>query len=247
MGPVVGHAVPGSSPAAWHHVGVNRSKTGMTRAAATTLTVALLLASCGGEADEAAEATPSPSVSPSPSSTVNVPASVELTEVGADLTFGDSATVIFEPNQKRGSVLELTVKKAVQGTTEDFSGFILDEYTRAATPYYVDVTVENVGESDVGGTAVPLWGVDATNTLLPPATFTTTFRRCPSEPLPKKFGAGKKLSTCLVFLAPEQGTLEGVSFRPNQAFDPIVWTGEIVTPKPEPKKNKNKKKSKKNG
>jgi hypothetical protein len=119
-------------------------------------------------------------------------------------------------------------------------------HTRWATPYYVDVTVENVGESNVGGAPVPLWGVDATNTLLPPATFTTTFRRCPSEPMPKKFGSGKAFSTCLVFLAPEQGTLEGVSFRPNQAFDPIVWSGEIVTPTPEPKKNK-KKNKKKNG
>jgi hypothetical protein len=28
-----------------------------------------------------------------------------------------------------------------------------------------------------------------------------------------------------------------VSFRPNQEFDPIEWTGDIATPKPEPKKD----------
>ena len=212
----------------------------ISRAAAVVATAAVVLASCGGAPAEEAAETPSPTVSPSPSpsSTVSVPPPVELTEVGADLSFGDTATVIYEPNQKRGTVLELTVKKAAQGTRKDFSGFILDDYTKAATPYYVNVEVANVGEGDVGGAPVPLWGVDADNTLLPAATFTTAFRRCPSQPLPKEFGPDETFSTCLVFLAPDQGTMEAVSFRPNQEFDPIQWTGEIATPAPEPKNNK---------
>lgn len=167
---------------------------------------------------------------------MKVPESVELTDVGADLSFGEAATVIYEPNQKRGSVLDLNVKKATRGAVSDFSGFILDDYTKASTPYYVTVEVKNVGEGDVGGAPVPLWGVDANDVLLPPTSFTTTFRTCPSLPLPKKFGPDKTFSTCLVFLAPEKGTMESVSFRPNQDFDPIVWTGDIATPKPAPKK-----------
>jgi hypothetical protein len=221
----------------------------MTRLSRTVAASAavLVLSSCAGESSEEPAESPSVSTSPSPSSTVNVPASVELTEVGADLSFGDSATVIYEPTQKRGSVLEVTVKNAKQGSTKDFTGFILDDYTKKATPYYVDVTVENVGESNVGGVAVPVWGVDQTNTLLPPATFTTTFRRCPSEQLPKKFGSGESFSTCLVFFAPDKGTLKAVSFRPNQEFDPIEWTGEIATPEPEPKKSKKQGKKNNNG
>jgi len=217
-----------------------------------TLATALVLASCGGDGEETAES-PAVTTSPSPSSTVNVPQAVELTEVGAGLTFGDPATVIHEPDQKSGTVLELTVKKATRGTIKDFSGFILDDYTRTSTPYYVDVAVKNVGEGSLDGGAVPLWGVDAKNTLLPPASFTTTFDRCPSEPLPKKFAPKASFSTCLVFLAPDKGSMEAVSFRPNQEFDPIRWTGEITTPKPEPKKsekksgNKKSKKKDKNG
>ena len=185
--------------------------------------------------------------SPSPSSTVDVPASVELTEVGADLAFGDTATVIHEPTKNAGTVLELTVEKAVEGTTDDFSGFVLDDYTRSATPYYVDVTVTNVGEGNVGGSPVPLWGVDAQNTLLPPASFTTTFRKCPSEPLPKKFEPEASFSTCLVFLAPDKGTMRAVSFRPNQEFDPIEWTGDIATPNAEPEQDKKSGKNDKKG
>lgn len=210
-------------------------RTRTTRTAALATTAALVLSSCGGGDEEpAAKLTPATRVSPSPSSTVDVPQTTELTEVGADLAFGDAATVIFEPNQKRGSVLRLTVTGAKQGRIQDFSSFVLDDARRKSTPYYVDVTVQNVGEGDVGGAAVPLWGVDATNTLLPPVTFTTTFPRCPSEPMPKKFAAKAKFSTCLVYLAPDKGVMESVSFRPNQQFDPISWTGEIRKP-PAPK------------
>lgn len=219
---------------------MNRSKTRLIRHAVVATTAALVLAACGGGEGGADAEQPSPTPSPSPSSKVPVPAGIQLSDVGADLTFGDSATVIFEPNQKRGSVLELTVRGATKGSIKDFSGFVLDDYTRGSTPYYVDVTVKNVGEGNVGGSAVPLWGVDGKNTLLPPASFTTTFRRCPSEPFPKKFAAGATHKTCLVFLAPDKGRMDAVSFRPNQAFDPIRWTGEIKTPKPAPKKKSDK-------
>ena len=199
---------------------------------------ALVLAGCGSGGDEASQ-TPSStvSVSPSPSSTVSVPAGAELTEIGADLAFGDTATVIYEPNQKKGTVLDLTVESARRGSTKDFSGFILDEAARASTPYYVDVKVKNTGEGELGGTPVPLWGVDDRNTLLPPAAFTTTFPTCASKPLPDELEPGSSFSTCLVFLAPDRGTMTAVSFRPNQDFDPIEWTGDIATPKPEPKKD----------
>ncbi len=210
----------------------------VTRAVALATAAGLVLASCSSGADGTSDE-PSPSASPSPTSTVSVPSAVTLSEPGSALPFGKRASVIFEPTQNRGSVLELTVKRATEGSVKDFSAFILDDYTKAATPYYVNVRVRNVGESDVGGTPVPLWGVDGANTLLPAATFTTTFRKCPSDPLPKKFPAGDTLNTCLVFLAPEGGTLEAVSFRPDQDFDPIQWTGEITTPEPPKKAKKN--------
>lgn len=239
------HAAPGLNVAV-HNEGMPLTRPTPLRRLALAVAAGLVLASCGGSAEEPT-ADPAPTTSPSPSSTVAVPESVELTEVGADLAFGDSATVIHEPNQKRGTVLELTVTSAEQGTTKDLSGFILDDYTRAATLYYVQVEVENVGEGDVGGAAVPLWGVDGENTLLPPATFTTTFRRCPSAPLPREFEPEAAFRTCLVFLAPDGGVMQGVSFRPNQEFDPIRWTGEISTPAPDPKKTKKTNKTKKRG
>jgi hypothetical protein len=134
-------------------------------------------------------------------------------------------------------VLRLVVRKVQQGTLRDFSGFILDDpYKRRANYYYASVVVKNVGEGNVGGVPVPLWGVNEANVLLPPVNFTTNFAKCPSKPLPSNFGPGAALVTCLVYLAPNHGRLEGVSYRPSQEFNPITWTGTIQKPPPPPKK-----------
>jgi hypothetical protein len=209
----------------------------------------LVLTGCSGGDQPAAtpstSASASASATESPTAEVSVPDGVSVTAQGTDLSFGDSAVVVFEPDQKRSTLLELTVTDAREGSIDDFKGFILDDkYKREASYYYVDVTVENVGEGDVGGTPVPLWGVSGDNTLLPPVNFTTRFKKCASTPLPEKFEAGDTVDTCLVYLSPDHGSLEAVSFRPDQAFDPIQWTGDIKPAQDDTKKSDKGKKDK---
>jgi hypothetical protein len=175
---------------------------------------------------------------------VHVPKGVRLTDQGSRLSFGDSATVIFESTQSRGTVLRLTVRSVQRAARRDFKGFILDDpYKRQASYYYARVSVKNVGEGDVGGVAVPLWGVNGDNVLLPPVDFTTPFLPCPTRQLPARFAPGASLRTCLVFLSPSHGSLEAVSYRPSQAFNPITWTGTVtkpVRPSPSPKPSRHK-------
>lgn len=223
------------------------------RLAAVAVAAGLVLSGCsGGGGDVPAEGLPSvsndASQSESPTSDVSVPDGVEVTAQGSDLEFGDSAVVAFEPDQTRGTLLGLTVKSARKGRLDDFKGFILDDpYKRKANYYYVKVSVENVGEGDVGGSPVPLWGVNGENTLLPAVNFTTDFKQCASTPLPKRFAAGDSIDTCLVYLSPDGGSLAAVSFRPDQAFDPIEWTGEIKPPKKDQPKKKRQKKRNRSG
>jgi hypothetical protein len=240
-----------------HNVRVPPPRRRLPALTALTAASALVLGACSSGADgaggsdrstqESAATTSAPAPtprSPSASSTVRVPEGVRLTDQGSRLTFGQSATVIFEPTQERGSVLQLTVRSVRRGTLADFKGFILDDaYKKRADYYYATVRVRNVGTGNVGGVPVPLWGVNAANTLLPAVNFTTTFAKCPSRPLPASFGAGATLDTCLVYLSPNKGSLRAVSYRPSQAFNPVTWTGRIAepptakaTPKPKSKK-----------
>lgn len=205
----------------------------------TATATALLLTGCSSD-DEAApaplssqptssSAAASPAAtSPAPASTVDVPSGVVLTAEGKSLRFGRQAQVIFEPTKKRGSVLRVTVRSVRQGRLKDFDGFILsDDYVRKSSIFYARVTVRNIGRGDVGGVAVPLRGVNKADVLLPAVRFTTRFPECPTRPLPKRFARGARMTTCLVYLAPDKGTLAAVSYRPSQRFDPVTWSGTV--------------------
>lgn len=211
---------------------------------AALLAVALLLVlgACGGDdgadgADGAdgTDGTDDTSASASPSTAlptgdVEVPDDVELTPAGADLDFGDTATVAYQVGDA-GSVVELTVVAAQTARIRDLAAYQLDRATRRSTPYYVRVRVANVGTGQLGRRAVPLFAVDGRDTLVQPSTFTTPFERCPSRPLPRRFGPGAETTTCLVYLLPDRGSLEALSYRPLQSFEPITWSGEVRPPR----------------
>jgi hypothetical protein len=221
------------------------------------LAAGVALAGCGASGDEpsagassrsssSASGSPAPP-SPSQSTDLEVPAGVTLTSPGAQLAFGETARVAYEVQQQAagkrrskkapaGTVLALTVESATKGSLADLAGFNLtDAYERKASYYYVRVTVKNVGARRFGDVGVPLWGISGENTLLPPVQFTSAFARCPTERLPAGFAPGARFRTCLVFLSPDKGSLEGVSYRPTENFVPIEWHGKVATPKPDRK------------
>jgi hypothetical protein len=226
--------------AAVHNVPVThlpRAVLGATalRSGVVLAVLALALAGCGGEE----KPTTKPTVT-LPTGNVNVPAGVELTKAGTDLKFGETGTVAYEPNSQRNTVLQMTVTSATQGTIADLGSYVLDDRTKASTPYYVKVSVKNVGDGDVGQTPIPLWAVDDSDTLIQASSFTNAFTRCPSTPLPTTFAPNATVEACLVYLVPDHGKLTGLSFRPLQAVAPIVWTGPVAPPATPPAKHKKK-------
>ena len=217
----------------------------MKRTSLLALAVAgsLMLAGCSGsDSGGSAGKSSSPSASTSASPYLPVPDGVTLTPQGTQLEVGDPAVVAYEPRQDTVGVLDLTVTKLEKTTTKKtMSSWQLTDAQKASTPYFVHVTVKNVGESDLGGRRVPLYVVNEDNLLLESTPFASSFAACPSTALPKPFGPGKTADMCLVYLAPDHGSLEAVSFRPDEDFNPITWTGEIekyVAPKPKKKPKK---------
>ncbi|WP_243060990.1 hypothetical protein [Nocardioides sp. SR21] len=216
-------------------------------ALALAVSAVLALAGCstGGGSDSAG---PSASATATPSATpyLPVPAGVTLTPPGSQLSVGDAASVAYEPRQDQVGALDITVTALETTKIEAFSAWQLSDAQKASTPYYVRATIENVGETDLGGRPVPLYVVNENDVLLEATPFASSFKPCPSTPFPEKFGPGDSADVCLVYLAPDRGELEAVSFRPEETFNPITWTGEVVKyqpPKPE-KKPKDSKKSK---
>lgn len=209
------------------------------RLAVLVVASALVLTACGN--DEKERTAPSPSIS-LPTTRVTAPEGVTLTKPGTVLGFGETATVGFAPNADRSTALALKVTKVRQGRIRDLAAYELDAQAKASRPYYVTVRVKNVGEGQIGSSAIPLWGLGADNTLIGASGFTNSFSRCTSGPLPAGFGAGRSTSTCLMFLVPQHGSLVGVSYRPVMTDEAIVWKGTIIKPGMVAKSKKNKKK-----
>jgi hypothetical protein len=216
-----------------------------------SLAAALVLSGCsddGGSGDAASGDSPSgdgATVEPY----LPVPDGVELTTQGSELGLGESATVAYEPRQDEVAALDITVTRMDKASFDLFTGWKLDAKTKSTQPYFVHAKIRNVGATDLGDRRPPLYAVDGDNKLIESSTFASAFKPCPSANFPKSFKTGDTVNTCLVYLAPDKGELAAVSFRPTEAFDPIIWVGEITTPEPpkgtgdkkgDKKKNKNK-------
>ncbi|CUR54271.1 conserved exported hypothetical protein [metagenome] len=198
--------------------------------------------SSGSTATSGDDSSSSPDVDPNLAYGLKVPPGVKLTELGSDLSLGDTARVAWQVEPSKVGVVALTVTKLRRGSVKDFSGFVLDEATQQSTPFYVDATVRNLGRSDLSGVKTPLLLLDGNDVLVRQSTFQSTFTPCAAEPLPEKFKPGRATKVCLVFIAADHGSLAGVTFRPDSSFDPIQWTGELTAPKVDkPTKKKNKK------
>jgi hypothetical protein len=208
------------------------------QAASLLAAAALLLSACSGD-DPASSSEESTSPEPTPSATDEAEGDGKVTPAGTQLTFGDAATVEVE-DQGKTSLLTMRVESAEQGSLDDFQGFDLDDpYKKRGNYYYVRVTAKNAGKETVGGVPVPLWGISGDNTLLQAVEFKSSFAECPTEPLPAKFKPKDTFKTCLVYLSPDKGKLQGVSYRPTEQYAPIEWRGQVkMLPKKKPQKGK---------
>ena len=236
--------MPTKHPADGHNVRVTRSalpQRARTVFIAALVAPALVLSACGADSDKKPTAKPSVDL---PTGNVDVPDGVTLTKAGTALKFGETATVAYEPNTRRSSVLELTVLSVQTGRIADLAAYQLDDATKKARPYYARVRVKNVGTGDLSRAAIPLYAVDSSNALVLASSFNNTFPKCPSTPLPAGFTSGKTVGACLTYLIPPGKSLVQMSFRPLQAFEPITWKGTIQPPVAKPSKKPAKKKKK---
>ena len=200
-----------------------------TRLAGLCLALTLALSACSGDdggSSEPSGAGSSPTVEETPY--LDVPEGVELTAQGSELQVGESATVAYEPRQNAVGALDIKVTSTEKASFSMFEGWELTKETRETSPYFVRASVTNVGATDLGGRPVPLYIVDEQNRLIEASVFTGTFQPCEGSTFPKRFRNGDKVRACLVYLAPDKGKLRAVSFRPDQEFNPITWTGELT-------------------
>ena len=202
------------------------------RSFAAGVVAVLVLSACGAGDDGGGDDTDDGGITETPSETTATPTDdgEELTEPGTELQLGDSAFIRWNATQQLEGYVAVTVQRLVQVSIQEFRAFKLDEDMQKSTPYYVTVSVANLGKTNLAGVRIPLYLNDGSEVLIPQANIPTRFDPCPSEPLPKKFTKDKQVNLCLVYLAPEGRQLEAMALRSADMTDAISWTGKITKP-----------------
>jgi hypothetical protein len=224
-------------------------------ALAGALTAALVLTGCGG-GDGGSDEGPEPSSTetadlPTDGTApdyLETPEGVELTEPGTELSLDEDATAAWTPRQDLVAVVDLTVTAIERASLQrDFAGYGFEGVDATSTPYFVRADVTNVGDTDLGGRQLPIYGVDDAGRLVEPSQVDRAFKPCPGSTLPAAFSPDDATKTCLVYLVARGSTLEAAMFRPPEGVAPLTWTGAVTAyqppkpPKPpkKPKKNRN--------
>lgn len=153
----------------------------------------------------------------------DVPAGVTLTKGGASLALGSPASVVHEVGGQAASAVTVTVTKVKRGSMDDFRFFSLDEATKKSAPYYVTVNVRNEGPAGLGGSALPIYANDDSNTNLPASDIVGDFKPCPRSTMPDSFLPGAAADLCLVYLVPEGRKLSKIVLQTGSTKDAISW------------------------
>ena len=198
------------------------------RLACLALVAALALSGCGGDDDGGSAKDGGTSSSGTTGSSDG--AGDGTPGPGDELALGEAAPLTWQPKADLEGSVDVSVDRLDRASIKDFAAFKLDKAMQQSTPYYVHVKAENTGTTNLSGVDLPLFLDNGSDVLFPSAKITAAFKPCPSQPLPKKFTAGKKAQLCLVFLAPNKTRLEAIAMRPTEQTEPITWTGTITKP-----------------
>ncbi|MGM1061454.1 hypothetical protein [Saccharothrix sp. Mg75] len=214
----------------------------MTHARTASITAAcaavLLLSACGGDtegtavsapAGDTTSATTSASTSGSTSAKASASAAADaptgdVTAPGAKLDVGERAVVPFKYGTDKNGTLGVTVSAIEQGDNADLAKF--GDKAKGITPFYIRVTVENLGGTDLSYSSLSLRGLGddgkGTGVIISGET-----DKCESESAPRDFTtAGAKYETCVLSAAREGSKVSGASFdKGGDAYvdDPVVW------------------------
>jgi hypothetical protein len=185
-------------------------------------------AACSGGADDGAAPSTSPPTRSPASGSGNAahdtaPTPTPSPDAPVVLAPGEPASVSLGTVGGADARVDVTVTEVVRGDIEDLSAFELGPAARRSTPYYAHATVTSTGRASPSASHVPLWGLDSTGTVRPPADVIGSFRRCQPRPLPARMSRGESVRTCLIYLLPEGTRLEAVQYRFSGDHPPYTW------------------------
>ncbi len=209
-------------------------------AVAGAVAIVLAMSGCGsssstsaGSADTATSAPATTPTTAAQSTGASTTAAAGTTAPGATLALGAPATVDYKPGIKSDSPtyhLRVSVASITKAPASDLNGVELEKEQQGKTPYYVKLSITNLGEGNASAEdGVPTAGfqtIDDRGQQGQELTLLGTFRPCESGTQPKQFTHGVTFATCQVYLVGGGGSIvkgEWTGSGDAYAEKPIVW------------------------
>ncbi|MFD1149859.1 hypothetical protein [Saccharothrix hoggarensis] len=169
-------------------------------------------------ADETSTASSAPTTSAKQSS-----GDADATPPGTVLKIGDRAVVPFKYGTDKAGTIAIVVTAIDKGDNADLAAF--GEKAKGITPYYIRVSVENVGGTDLSYSSLSLrlMGADGRSTGV---IISGDTAQCESETAKKDFTtAGAKYETCVLQGTREGAGISGATYDKGDGYDksPITW------------------------
>ncbi len=196
--------------------------------------LALLLSACGdATTGTAAPATTGASTETTSSAATKSSAATttaedaptgDVTAPGTELKIGERAVIPFKYGTDKNGTIAITVTAIDQGANADLAAF--GEKAKGITPFYIRVTVENVGGTDLSYSSLSLraLGADGKGTGV---IISGDTKQCESETAKKDFTtAGAKYETCVLQGAREGAAVAAAAYANGEGYDksPITWS-----------------------
>jgi hypothetical protein len=198
------------------------------------------MSGCGGGSDNKQTSAPAAATTsaPAPATTTETTAattettaaagSTGLTAMGSTLKMGATAVIAYnDSSTHKHSSIQVTPRSIEKGSIGDFKNIKLDANQKSATPFYVKVSVKNVGKGDLSGSDPGSYidGVDDRGQEQNEVIFFGDFERC-NDANPKSLKAGESYDTCLTYLIPKGGSIVGmrwIAFDEKSGKSNIDW------------------------
>jgi pSer/pThr/pTyr-binding forkhead associated (FHA) protein len=152
------------------------------------------------------------STSPASSGSKKTVSAGKVTPIGSKLKLGDTAVIAYtDASNHKKSTIEITPSPVERGSISDFKNVQLNAEQKSSTPFYVKVSVKNVGKGDLSGgsPATYIDGVDDRGQNQTSVIFFGNFSRCP-DVRPKHLKPGESYNTCLTYLIAKGGSIVGM-------------------------------------
>ena len=202
-----------------------RTERATARALALALLAPLAVAACSGGSgagDDGAEPAREGTTTMAETSGSGTPES-GTTPAGTVLDLGEPGSVAWQAGAGSTGTVDLVVEQVRRRPASVLAGWVPGDEMARTAPYFVTAAVTNVGGTRLGGAALPLYLRDREGVLSPPVTFGGGYARCPSTPLPRRFGPCDEARLCLVYTLAQGAEADAVTFEASSDEVGVAW------------------------